>query len=56
MTKDLPPRIFLSDTKYRDIADGNIIALMIMIPLRNMSDTKYRDIADGNPSCNMITV
>ena len=36
-----------SDTKYRDIADGNCRRkLLRYLPL--LSDTKYRDIADGN--------
>ena len=38
----------LSDTKYRDIADGNPVArsktAKALVPL----ETKYRDIADGN--------
>ena len=43
-----------SDTKYRDIADGNVIP--------NTQDgawakleTKYRDIADGNQPCLVTT-
>ena len=38
-----------SDTKYRDIADGNLNSLAHAAMLIARSDTKYRDIADGNP-------
>ena len=38
----------LSDTKYRDIADGNEMAFCPLSKTSPMSDTKYRDIADGN--------
>ena len=38
----------LSDTKYRDIADGNFQEDVIDTFLKRESDTKYRDIADGN--------
>ena len=38
-----------SDTKYRDIADGNLLVRVIVRMWTSMSsDTKYRDIADGN--------
>ena len=37
-----------SDTKYRDIADGNRVHLDADGLFDNLSDTKYRDIADGN--------
>ena len=38
----------LSDTKYRDIADGNGRPDAAQSASVNSSDTKYRDIADGN--------
>ena len=38
----------LSDTKYRDIADGNRAKSPQVKKTINGSDTKYRDIADGN--------
>ena len=38
-----------SDTKYRDIADGNRKESPAGIDIFRLSDTKYRDIADGNP-------
>ncbi len=39
---------FWSDTKYRDIADGNQDG-RDKLPIKSRrSDTKYRDIADGN--------
>ena len=38
----------LSDTKYRDIADGNFSNAAGFSELQMKSDTKYRDIADGN--------
>ena len=41
-------RLSLSDTKYRDIADGNLVVGAVRGVLPGMSDTKYRDIADGN--------
>ena len=37
-----------SDTKYRDIADGNGKARSAKPHPIEESDTKYRDIADGN--------
>ena len=37
-----------SDTKYRDIADGNIHLPLYSPQVFQPSDTKYRDIADGN--------
>ena len=37
-----------SDTKYRDIADGNNNVHPVRLKFNYMSDTKYRDIADGN--------
>ena len=37
-----------SDTKYRDIADGNWALQPAQFYSRAASDTKYRDIADGN--------
>ena len=37
-----------SDTKYRDIADGNPPSAVPRVHHRVKSDTKYRDIADGN--------
>ena len=37
-----------SDTKYRDIADGNVPIWTTSIKWSFKSDTKYRDIADGN--------
>ena len=55
MCKPFPPPlvrggVFLvgSDTKYRDIADGNVWSSSISIYRTCSSDTKYRDIADGN--------
>ena len=39
--------IWRSDTKYRDIADGNCLHECCARVVRQ-SDTKYRDIADGN--------
>ena len=57
MCKPFPPPlvrggVFLvgSDTKYRDIADGNILTLDDIVEGVRKSDTKYRDIADGNKS------
>ena len=41
-------RLYISDTKYRDIADGNRRHPMSYNRLSTVSDTKYRDIADGN--------
>ena len=35
------------ETKYRDIADGNILSPRTTW-ISGSSDTKYRDIADGN--------
>ena len=53
--KSFPPPlvrggVFLvgSDTKYRDIADGNITRSRTESIAHFTSDTKYRDIADGN--------
>mgnify|MGYP000963630372 CR=1 FL=1 len=40
--------IWRSDTKYRDIADGNFVARGCDLLAIVVSDTKYRDIADGN--------
>ena len=40
--------INMSDTKYRDIADGNFTAEGHPPIVVDVSDTKYRDIADGN--------
>ena len=40
-----------SDTKYRDIADGNSLKTNRTGSSANRSDTKYRDIADGNKRC-----
>ena len=37
-----------SDTKYRDIADGNYLTMLSANFFATSSDTKYRDIADGN--------
>ena len=37
-----------SDTKYRDIADGNYFRAFLSPLTIRRSDTKYRDIADGN--------
>ena len=37
----------MSDTKYRDIADGNCSDGRVLSRVAQ-SDTKYRDIADGN--------
>ena len=37
-----------SDTKYRVIADGNILNTRYRLLYFIVSDTKYRDIADGN--------
>ena len=37
-----------SDTKYRDIADGNPQQPWGIATPSVLSDTKYRDIADGN--------
>ena len=55
MCKPFPPPlvrggVFLvgSDTKYRDIADGNSSGVMLPETTFASSDTKYRDIADGN--------
>ena len=55
MCKPFPPPlvrggVFLvgSDTKYRDIADGNLKPGLIAHDRCGGSDTKYRDIADGN--------
>ena len=39
--------VTLLETKYRDIADGNYVALSVRI-LFTLLETKYRDIADGN--------
>ena len=38
----------VSDTKYRDIADGNHKKPTKGRVYHSPSDTKYRDIADGN--------
>ena len=63
MCKPFPPPlvrggVFLvgSDTKYRDIADGNKKTVAGILPWVEKSDTKYRDIADGNDalSINLI--
>ena len=43
-----------SDTKYRDIADGNVSTRTITLP-KDPLETKYRDIADGN-ACGKATV
>ena len=55
MCKPFPPPlvrggVFLvgSDTKYRDIADGNHKKPTKGRVYHSPSDTKYRDIADGN--------
>ena len=55
MCKPFPPPlvrggVFLvgSDTKYRDIADGNKASKKAPRMVLKSSDTKYRDIADGN--------
>ena len=55
MCKPFPPPlvrggVFLvgSDTKYRDIADGNVCQPSVHSVPTAESDTKYRDIADGN--------
>ena len=47
---DLGHNVRWSDTKYRDIADGNTIPKKILLSPTVRSDTKYRDIADGNES------
>ena len=36
------------ETKYRDIADGNLSKFLTALPMTHMLETKYRDIADGN--------
>ena len=36
------------ETKYRDIADGNVVVEHGNVPDLLMLETKYRDIADGN--------
>ena len=41
-------KIFLLETKYRDIADGNPTTVMIVSFKIFLLETKYRDIADGN--------
>ena len=41
-------KIIKSDTKYRDIADGNKASDSGHRQRLAESDTKYRDIADGN--------
>ena len=41
-------RCSASDTKYRVIADGNVLMLMTSSLSLWGSDTKYRVIADGN--------
>ena len=38
----------LLETKYRDIADGNILTGMYPWHSAAKLETKYRDIADGN--------
>ena len=38
----------LLETKYRDIADGNLTLSVKRKVALEASDTKYRDIADGN--------
>ena len=43
------------ETKYRDIADGNV-ASFVMWPVLTMLETKYRDIADGNFSFSIKTI
>ena len=48
------PAVAASDTKYRDIADGNESAITEFQSSQERSDTKYRDIADGNFSTAMI--
>ena len=45
-----------SDTKYRDIADGNICTGSVSPGAPMTSDTKYRDIADGNVGCVAILI
>ena len=55
MCKPFPPPlvrggVFLVglETKYRDIADGNIVSNKIPWTTPTKLETKYRDIADGN--------
>ena len=36
------------ETKYRDIADGNMLFEQVQDFPTNLLETKYRDIADGN--------
>ena len=36
------------ETKYRDIADGNLIHHPKAASPKEVLETKYRDIADGN--------
>ena len=35
-------------TKYRDIADGNPLGVIVIWVFLQVLETKYRDIADGN--------
>ena len=51
-TRELEGRKFpskKSDTKYRDIADGNTDTTSTQDIVVRVLETKYRDIADGNP-------
>ena len=43
--------ISMSDTKYRDKADGNGVKFKNKIGVTILSDTKYRDKADGSFLC-----
>ena len=55
MCKPFPPPLVRGgvfevglETKYRDIADGNLSKFLTALPMTHMLETKYRDIADGN--------
>ena len=53
----LPPSrdmLIKLETKYRDIADGNISPNMTVPFTRVRLETKYRDIADGNTTPMML--